>query len=234
MENGAYGFVSFTVGFLAGFQAVYERFRADSLKAGWTPYGVLFLSSRGAMAAIVFETFPAPAFLTDHPLWRALLYGFGVEVILRSKYYLKRFSTGDGNFGELIRGPLDFLRWYQDFFLSSIDNNFARARIRRAALISPRYQNLLQMARVFEQNIGAYHQDRQDVLEAKDAVLNHITKYLKDLQKSGDNIDPGLDKKYRYQLCYIVESFLGRKALQTVFENGLVPAKPHPMEGQDS
>jgi len=231
MDIGLYGLVSFAVGFLAGFQGVYERFRADSLKAAGTVYGLLFLFSRGAISAIVFETFPSPMFLTDHLLWRALLYGAGVEVILRSKFYLKRISTGEGNFEDLIRGPLDLLRWYQDFFLISIENNFVRPRISRAVLASARYQTFPEMWRAFEQNIGAFPQNRPDVLGAKKAVLGLMSKYLEDIKKTGGSIDASSDKKYRYQLCYFVEGFLGRDAFETIFDDPLIPSQHHRKEG---
>jgi hypothetical protein len=190
------------------------------LKAGGTLYGILFLSSRGAIAALVFETLPSPTFLIDHSLWRALLYGAGVEVILRSKFYFKRVSTTEGNFEDLIRGPLDLLRWYQDFFLTSIENNFVKPRISRAALAAARYQTFPEMWRSFEQNIGAFPQTRQDVVSAKKAVATLMTKYHEDMERSGGAIDGSSDKKYRYQLCYIVESFLGKDAIETIFNDG--------------
>lgn len=227
MDIVAYALVSFAVGFLAGFQGIYERFRSDSLKAGGTLYGLAFLSSRGAIAALAFETLPSPSFLIGHPLWRALIYGASVEVILRSKFYLKRISAGGGKFDDLVRGPFDLLRVYQDFFLTSIENNFVSETISRAAAASARYQEFPKMWLAFEQNIGAFRQDRQDVVGAKKAATSLMAKYREDLEESESAIDPSSDKKYRYQLCYIVDSFLGKDAIETIFHDGSSSPQQH-------
>jgi hypothetical protein len=52
--NYAYAFVSFVVGALAGFQAIYDRYRDEFGTAVNTAFGCGYLLSRGLIPAIFF------------------------------------------------------------------------------------------------------------------------------------------------------------------------------------
>ena len=66
--------------------------------------------------------------LVQTQLWLyALACGTGTEVVLRSKVYVKQTQTGGGNIEELLRGPFDLLRWYQNFFLELSAGSLAKS-----------------------------------------------------------------------------------------------------------
>lgn len=218
MVNVWYAFVCFSIGLLAGFQGVYERFRADSLKATSSWFVIIYLLSRGAFASVVFEGISAStAFLSGHPVWRAVVCGAGAETILRSKIYFTRIQKGGGSYEEWSKGPLDLLRFYQDFFLTSAENRFVKSKISRVESVANNWKSFLAMYAVYEQKILGWPQDRSDVKETQKAAQNLRTRFDKDAGRSEDPVDATVDKKYRYELCYIIVSNLGMVALETIF-----------------
>jgi hypothetical protein len=218
MVGGSYALVAFVIGVLAGFQGIYERFRKSSWDACRTLLGVLYLLTRGLFAAIVYGTVSATPFLTDHPFWRALICGAGAEVVLRSKFYVKRIDKGAGNFEDLIRGPLDLLRWYQDLFLTTIEDNKVKPKIRKVQQIVSRWNSFPLMHERFEERILGFKRTLPEVIELKKAVANLNAKYRDDCQKAGGKLDSSLDRNYRYRLCYTIDDSLDEKGLNTIFE----------------
>lgn len=220
MSGGLYAVVAFLIGLFAGFQGVYERFRKDSWKACLTLLGVSYLLSRGLLAAIVYVTVSATPFLPDHPFLRALICGAGAEIVLRSRVYVKRIDKGAGNFEDLIRGPLDLLRWYQDLFLTTIEDDAVKRKIRQVEQIVSRWNLFPLMHERFEHRILGWNKTLPEVIEVKKAVANLNSKYREDSQRAASKLDSSLDRKYRYQLCYSIEDSLGEKGLDTIFEEG--------------
>jgi hypothetical protein len=208
-----------SVGLLAGFQGVYERFRTESLRAAGSGMGLLYLLSRGAVAAAAFSlvSFYTPL-LADHAAWRALACGVGAETILRSKVYVTRIRRSGDNFEDWVKGPLDLLRFYQDFFLTSVENGFTKRRIAHVDSVVKDGTTFLSMCVAFDLKILGWPQTRPDVVEATRAAQLLRTRFGKDAQSAGGIVEATLDRKYRHELCYIVLNNLGEGALDTVFE----------------
>jgi len=199
---------------LAGFQGVYERFQADSLKACKFRLTLLYLLSRGVFSLFVFEVVSTSTpILHTQPLWRAVVCGTGAEAILRSKIYFTRVAKGGGNFEEWSKGPLDLLRFYQDFCLTTVENDFAKPTVARVEMSAANWATFAEMYDVFEQNILAYPAERADVKEAKKAAQNLYAQF----GKHDDRNDSKTDNKYRHMLCYVVVNNLGIDELETVF-----------------
>ena len=116
-----YAFVSFGVGLLSGLQAVYSRYPTDSFSAALTVPGSFYLFTRGALPGIVFSVLYHSGTIQSNLFLFALGIGVTWESALRSQFLLKQSPKPGGGIDELVKGPLDLLRWYQDIFLTSID-----------------------------------------------------------------------------------------------------------------
>jgi hypothetical protein len=119
--NYLFAIPSLLVGLLSGFQGVYERYEEDSYRAARTSPGILYLLTRGIFPAAVYLALYSSKML-PHPLWFwSLVCGTaGTELILRTKIFIKEDRSPEGVPRELMYGPLDLLRWYQNLFLKNI------------------------------------------------------------------------------------------------------------------
>jgi hypothetical protein len=83
-----YCILAFSVGLLAGFQGIYNRYKKDSLDALRTLPGTAYLLSRGFVPAAVFIIAYATGLIQNQlPVW-SLGFGLGAETALRTKFYL--------------------------------------------------------------------------------------------------------------------------------------------------
>lgn len=117
---------AFLVGALAGYQGVYERYQHDSGRAVATVPGSAYLVTRGLLPSVVFGGLLAFGAIDSMPLLYALACGTGVELILRTRFYVR--SENNGSIEEILRGPFDLLRWYQGRFLESASTSVASRR----------------------------------------------------------------------------------------------------------
>jgi len=214
-----YFLLSFGVGILSGFQGVYERFRTESRRAALSSMGILYLCSRGLVAALVYFLISSyTPILANYPVWRAIACGAGAEAILRSKFYVTRIKKGADSFEDVVRGPLDVLHFYQEFFLISIENEFTRRKIVHVSDIVKEWPSFLAMWAAFDANVLAWPQGRQDVIETRKAVRLLRDRFTREAQATGGVIDATTEKRYRHELCYIVLSNLGEGALDSLFK----------------
>jgi hypothetical protein len=89
------GLLSFAVGFLSGFQGIYERFPKDYARSTFTIWGLFYLVTRGGIgAAVYFGAGPSLSGVIPNPLTLALVCGAGAEAVLRSQFYIKRVGKG--------------------------------------------------------------------------------------------------------------------------------------------
>ncbi|HTW24551.1 MAG TPA: hypothetical protein VMD78_13185 [Candidatus Baltobacteraceae bacterium] len=181
--------------------------------------GILYLCSRGLVAVLVyFLVSTYTAVLRDYPAWRAMACGAGAEAILRSKFYVTRIKKGADSFEDVVRGPLDALHFYQEFFLISIENKFTKQRIVRVSDIVKEWPSFLAMWAAFEANILAWPQGRRDVIDTRKAAKLLRERFAREAESSGGVIEATTEKKYRHELCYVVLSNLGEGALDSLFE----------------
>lgn len=124
----AYSAVSFLIGVAAGVKDVSSRYPADAIQASRTPPGLAYLASRGALPAVLFATAYYNQWVTAWLFLVAAAFGVGAEVFLRSQFLVRQSAGPNGGIDELLKGPLDLLRWYQDKCLGSIDTTRARKR----------------------------------------------------------------------------------------------------------
>ena len=200
--------ISLLVGVAAGFPAIYARYPSDALKSASTLPGVVYLGTRGL--------FPAGAFIFLYhrhllanwlPLW-ALALGTGAEALLRSQFLVKESPRQGGGIDELLKGPLDLLRWYQDRFLGAIDTARAKDRLRfvRSKLPTGTFKELC--TRVVD-NSEAF---REFSPELK-LMIQKLTSEFD--QQTGD--PETIDKRYRIKLGFIVLRLAGHTNFETLF-----------------
>jgi len=216
MGAAGYVCVSALVGILAGFQGIYERFGSDSWKATVTRWGLLYLATRGALAAAAFFAVPLIPVLTQPPILRALAAGAGSEGILRSRFYFKRGKKkGTDVLQEVIRGPFDLLRFYQDFFLTTIEDNERWATIALVEGIAERWKSFAEMCTVVERKLLAWSESKDVGVALRKAVADLRARFDRDARRKDGAADPSvIDREYRCLLCYKIEEHLGEKGLR--------------------
>jgi hypothetical protein len=89
-----WGFLSFLIGLAAGYQGVYERYGRDSPGASCVLPGFIYLSSRGAVPALTFILLYGSGAINTYLFLYALACGTGIEVVLRSTFYVKQVQRG--------------------------------------------------------------------------------------------------------------------------------------------
>lgn len=161
--NYLYAIVAFAIGSLFGLRDVYERYKKDYLKASTTLPGFAYLLTRGIFSAGVFSLLYARHLVENNLLISALACGTGAELFLRSKIFIKQEQKGTGNIEDLLKGPLDLLRWYQNLFLEAASTGLAQSRkafVDKHLPAAVKFQDLCE--RVLR-NIEAYNPPRPDL-----------------------------------------------------------------------
>jgi hypothetical protein len=127
--NYLFAIPSLLVGLFAGFQGIYQKYDEDPYRAARTSPGILYLVTRGILPAGVYVALYASR-LMPHPLWFwALVCGTaGTELILRTQIFIKEEQGPGGAPRDLMYGPFDLLRWYQNLFLEGIKRHLPAYR----------------------------------------------------------------------------------------------------------
>lgn len=211
----SWAILSFLIGIGAGFKDLYERYPdAFEVAAGQWP-GTCYLLSRGVLPAAVFVVlFETGVIATRLPL-QALAIGTGAELFLRSSFLVKTAQKPAGTIDEVLKGPLDLFRWYQDFFLITLlsDRVAARKNEWMKNNLPPGTFDAL-CARV----IG-----NLDVLQAEDQRRKQIVSAITTLEqerereKNAGSDSATLDAKYRRKLGFAVLNRAGRTLFVTLF-----------------
>jgi hypothetical protein len=209
--------VSFLVGGASGFQGMYETYRKDSPRVAITPTGFLYLVSRGALPAILFLLLYSRKIIDNNFFLWALACGTGVELILRSKISIKQTQVQEGNIQELLRGPLDLLRWYETLFLDYAAPAIGEKRKQFIERNLPR-QEFLVIYREIQNNTYAWPQEitRREIEGALDKLK---AEFENDLAKI---VNPGNDKiiieqRHRLLLGYKLLDIVGQRGFKILF-----------------
>lgn len=214
--NYLYSIVAFVIGGLAGFQGVYERYKKDSFKASTTLPGFAYLLTRGLFPAAIFAGFYAAHLIENNLVVTALACGTGAELFLRSKIFIKQEQKGAGNVEDLLKGPLDLLRWYQNLLLEAASTSLAQSKkafVEKHLPESVGFEELCQ--RVFK-NIDAYDPPPADL---KTEVEKLKDEFEEKVGKEGASNHAKLDHRYRYKLAYLVYKHVGRKGFNTLLSS---------------
>lgn len=247
--NYLYSFVAFMIGGLAGFQGVYERYKKDSPKASTTLPGFFYLLTRAAFPAAIFAGLYGSRLIDSKLLLTSLACGAGAELFLRTQIFIKQEQREPGNIEDLLKGPLDLLRWYQNLFLETASTSLAQSKkafVDKHLPVDGGFQDLCEC--VFR-NIDAYDpplpalktevEKLKDEFERDLATLRSIdsssgeqlekTDYVGRLRAIQDEhlnqvlaifIDqPKLERKYRYKLGYLIYNHVGRKGFDTLLSS---------------
>ena len=137
----------------------------------------------------------------------ALAFGVGAEVFLRSQFLVKQTTGPNGGIDDLLRGPLDLLRWYQDQCLTYVDT--ARAQQRQDCKRNlPKGDFLTLCARVLT-NLDAYRNQ-----------IPALRRRLEDLKTDYEETDKSqsTDDIYRLKLGYTVLHAAAERGFRTLFK----------------
>src|SRR6266576_4637012 len=151
-----YSLVAFVIGGLAGFQGVYEKYNRDSLKASTTLPGFSYILTRAAFPTLVFASSYGLGYVKSYLLLTAFACGTGAELFLRTKFFIKQSESGEGNVEELLKGPLDLLRWYQTLFLEASASGLAERRKNFIKKHLPETETLQSLYDRFNKNTDAW------------------------------------------------------------------------------
>jgi hypothetical protein len=213
--NYLYSIVAFLIGGLAGFQGVYERYKKDSAKASITLPGFSYLLTRAAFPAAIFGALYASQAIQTNLMVSALVCGAGAEVFLRSKIFIKQEQKGADSVEDLLKGPLDLLRWYQNLLLEAASTSLAESKkvflnkhLDRAVEFQELYERVLK-------NIEAYDPPPADLKIEVEKLKDEFEK--KKGPAGGDTTK--LEHLYRYKLGYLVYNRVGRKGFNTLLSN---------------
>lgn len=206
--NYLYLFLSFLVGILSGLQAVYSRYPTDSISAARTIPGCSYLFTRGALPAVIFAVLYHLGTIQTGLFFYALGIGVAWEGILRSQFLIKQTPKAGGGIDELIKGPLDLLRWYQDLFLLSIDTKKARASLQFVKQQMPQGDFKTLCTKVLD-NAAVFQKPIAGLEEA-------LTKLIAEFDASTSDAATK-NERYRLKLGYVVILKAGKENFKTLF-----------------
>jgi len=117
---GAYWWtlLAFGIGVLAGFQGIHTRYPLHSFALLAKPPGFLYLLTRGAAPSCVYCGVVAAGRLPFLAPLFAMSVGASLEAVLRARVFIRETQKPDGSMDELLFGPFNLLKWYQDFMLT--------------------------------------------------------------------------------------------------------------------
>ncbi len=213
--NYLYSVVAFVIGGLAGFQGVYERYKKDSPKAAVTLPGFFYLLTRALFPAAIFAGTYASGLIGRNLLVTSLACGTGAELFLRTKIFIKQEQKGPGNIEDLLKGPLDLLRWYQNLLLEAASTSLAHSKtifVNKHLPDAVTFQDLCE--RVF-QNIDAYNPPPADLKSEVEKLKDEFER-----KKTLGVVDPAtLEKSYRFKLSYLIYNHVGRNGFKTLLSS---------------
>lgn len=207
--------VAFAVGGAAGFQGIYERYKKDSIVALRSPPGILYLASRGMLPAVMFSGLYSSGSIRGHLTIWALSCGAGVELVLRSQFYVKQTNIRGGLQEEMVRGPFDLLKWYQGLFLEAIAERLAKARLKAVRCVAGGEVPFLSLCDRVDENLGAWpNEDVRGILEG--AVLRLREEFRVETSKAVPGRTGAVDQQYRLKLGFVILNNIGYEGLKIV------------------
>ena len=213
--NYLYSVVAFVIGGLAGFQGVYERYKKDSSKAATTLPGFVYLLTRALFPTGVFAGMYASRLIESKLLLTSLACGTGAELFLRTKIFIKQEQKGPGNIEDVLKGPLDLLRWYQNLLLEAASTSLADSKKGFVDKYLPDGVGFLDLCERVFKNIDAYDPPPADLKTEVEKLKDEFEK-----KKSlGVSDLPTLEKRYRYTLGFLIYRHVGRTGFRTLLSS---------------
>jgi hypothetical protein len=210
-SNYYWGFVAAIIGTSAGFQGIYESYRKDAFISAGTAPGILYLLSRAAVPAATFCLLFGTHVITANLWLWALISGTGSEALLRSNFFIKKADApspgAPATSADVMVGPLDLLKWWQDLALVLIGPYLSRNRLRFVKKHTPRTDDFQRLCLMIKDHLlGLQNQDVVPGLYSEIDTLS--AEYIADHAP-----DP---EHYRIQLGLRLERPISRKEFITV------------------
>jgi hypothetical protein len=214
--DDAWSLLAFFIGAASGFQDIFDKYRRQSSAAVATLPAVLYLISRGALPAVVFFLLLRSGALKVN-LWAyALAIGTTSELFLRSSFYIKQTERPGGGIDELLRGPLDLLKWYQNLVL--VEMVSTRLAAKRVDFVRKNLPNgdFRSLCTIVQSNLDAWtDEDSRAKLEQKITELINAFEQV----KASSSAPPQLDEIYRLKLGYAILNAGGPTIFKTLFSS---------------
>lgn len=217
--NYWWGLLAGVVGTAAGFQGVYERYNKDAYLGAVTRPGIGYLLSRAIIPAGIFVGLVATKAIEEQFWWWALVVGTGTEAVLRSKFFVRRTATDPPE--DVLWGPFDLVKWYQELFLAEIGSHLSAYRIALAERLVP--------SRSFPE-FSAEIASRLDGLTSNETsarLLGHIDELRAAYDQSAAS---DRDTRFCIQLIYRLQRDVNRREFHALLARP--PASPTVDDGQ--
>lgn len=224
--NLAFVILTFLIGCVAGFQGVYEKFKSDTPKAIVTFHGLSYLITRGAIPSVAFVIlYFSDAIDQKYILW-AIGCGFVYESVLRSMFYIKKEQAANGPTDlDILRGPFDLLKWYQNYFLESAMrtltpyyNEQARRKIGFVTSNVPINKNFEDLYKdALEKIEGGYPEPLKTELKENIKMIKIKFDRTKNQVNSQQELDE-LESRHKIQICYRIFDLVGEEGFLTILE----------------
>ena len=138
--------------------------------------------------------------------------GTGAELVLRLKFFIKEEITANG-IEELLRGPFDLLRWYQNLFLEAIADSLAESRKNFVKNNLPQNVAFADLCITVRQNCNAYNAP-QIVQKIRDEITRLEASYAT-AEAKGTPINT-IERSSCLELGYVVLNTAGKKGFKTL------------------
>ena len=205
--NFLYALEAFVIGAAAGLQGIHGRYRNDLFGAASSPFGSLYLVTRGFVPAGIFGGLYATGLIQNGLWWQALVCGAGAETFLRLKVQIT---------DEKARGPFDLLQWFQNLFLEQIAGRLAERRKELMQEELPENVSYLDLCNTVKMNLGAW--PNPDERRAIEKYVNENLARFQANQVTAQDKDR-LDKQHKHQLGYFILNKTGKKGLRTLLKS---------------
>jgi hypothetical protein len=209
--NYAYSLAAFVVGGLAGFQAIYDRYKDESGSAVNTLPGYAYLFSRGIVPVIFFVLVYRTYQVRTYLLGLAIGLGLGTEAVLRSQFQVKSSRPARGALAteNTFVGLFNLLDWYQKFFLELVRIRLTRKRqkiVRAAVRRIPRGVTFDKLCETVSINADAL--DEKDKKAVRDELRKQLVEYKSEVEHRGSS--EGIESKFASKLGYWIYNSAGR------------------------
>lgn len=208
MPNYWWTVLAFFVGLLAGFQGIHNRYPLQSLLLLWKTPSLLYLATRGALPSAAYcailasgRVLPIPAGLL------ALSLGAGVELALRTRFFIRESTKADGTINEVLWGPFNLLKWYQDLFLKQLGVHVGDIKKECARTLVPANLSFVEVCDRIDDRLCLI----TDVAQRSD-VGKTITKHRKDFVPGSD------EERAKLRLVLALLNVVGKREMKQLVE----------------
>lgn len=188
-----------------------------------TAPGLLYLLSRGLVPAATFALLNAGSLFNDRgPLWVwALICGTGSEVLLRSNFFIKKAelpgaapvspNNSQPQAQDIMIGPLELLKWWQELALSYIGTHLSEKRLRFVDKNTPETDDFPLLCSTTQDRVSALT-DQAVAVELKAKISDLCSEFKQ---------NPSADiRRYCFSLALLLERALPRKEFLSVVRTG--------------